>query len=51
MHMTLKTLLNSAVIVGFSVAIFGVLLASFDLLAGGLVSAGIAALIDDISRP
>jgi hypothetical protein len=49
--MTLKTLLNSAVIVGFSVAIFGVLLASFDLLAGGLVSAGIAALIDDVTSP
>lgn len=49
--MTLKTLLNSAVIVGFAVAIFGVLLASFDLLAGGLVAGGIAALIDHVSRP
>lgn len=49
--MTLRKLLDAVVIVSTSVAIFGVLLASFDLLAGGLVSAGIAALVDDISRP
>lgn len=51
MHMTLRKLLDAIVITGASAAIFGVLLASFDLLAGGLVAGGIAALIDHVSRP
>lgn len=51
MHMTLRKLLNATVLACCGVAVFGVLLGSFELLVLGTVLAGIAALVDDISRP
>lgn len=51
MHMTLRKLLNATVLACCGVAVFGVLLDSFELLVLGTVLAGIAALIDYVTFP